>query len=334
MAKRLHNLGASAPLLIANGATSLPDPPTAWTAVPEWWNSGDGSGAIPELDVSWIAAAAVTATSTKIYAAKLFAVALANVTFTDADVDMSTNIVHKAGHGLYTGDGPFPVAFDTGDAMTGLTAAENVWVIKTDVDHVKLASTFAHALAGTAIDLDYATRAVLDLGSLAAHAIDIVVEAILPGVAGNSITIDIVFDAAAGPTLSEVGSAVTLHVKDAVTTNALLAAVLNTSTKLRVKTDTAAPATVLSAATDNFAATALAVATGTQGVTLSAASSDLRRMVGCSLGTFGTLTLDVQQGVTETINHRPEVVAYGVSAGLSGAVATSVRLDPVADVEA
>lgn len=100
-------------------------------------------------------------------------------------------------------------------------------------------------------------RAALDLATLAAGAIDLVVEAIEVGADGNDVSLDIVFDASAGPTLSEVGDAVTLHVKNGVTTNSLLAAVLNTSTVLRVRTDTVTGGHVLSSASDNFAATNL-----------------------------------------------------------------------------
>lgn len=330
MAQRLANPGEDATLLVASGATDLPFPPVVWGLVPDAWSNSE-MGVVPEFDLTLRSVAAVTWTDVIVYAGKRFAVVLADAALDDGDVDVATNEFGKVAHGYKTGDGPLEVTPDVGDElMTGLAEDTAYYAIRVDADNFKIATSIANSIAGTAVDVDYATRAELDLATLAAGNIDLVVEAINPGVAGEAITLDIVFDAAGAPTLSEVGNAVTLHAKNNVTTNGLLAAVLNTSTKLRVKTDTATPGYVLQSATDNFAATNLAVATGSVGFTF-AATDDAKRFYWSDILEVGTVDLDVQLSRTITVPHRPNVVAYAVGGTPGGAVATTVEGCAVVD---
>jgi hypothetical protein len=75
---------------------------------------------------------------------------VADSTFTaEADDDTLTDTAH----GLLTGDGPVRVSNSGGALPTGLSAGTDYWVIKIDADKMKLASSRANALAGTAIAL-------------------------------------------------------------------------------------------------------------------------------------------------------------------------------------
>lgn len=68
-------------------------------------------------------------------------------------VDTATDQLTIAGHGLVTGDGPAAVRNVDGALPTGLAAVTDYWVIRVDANTVKLATSSANALAGTAIDI-------------------------------------------------------------------------------------------------------------------------------------------------------------------------------------
>lgn len=71
-------------------------------------------------------------------------------TFTaEADDDTLT----ASAHGLTTGHGPVTVANGGGALPTGLAAATSYWVIRLTANTFKLATSFANAMAGTAIDI-------------------------------------------------------------------------------------------------------------------------------------------------------------------------------------
>lgn len=329
MAKRLADIGDGGALLVADGVTELPFPPTSFGVVPDAWGGGGpgGIGVVPTLDVHFIAVDDLQLSDVHIFAGKRFGVDLVAVNPDEGDLDAAADEVTVTGHAFFTGDGPLNPAPDATLMPSGLDEETGVYVVVVDPNTIKLATSVANALNGDVIDLDDPRRAELDLASLAAGNIDLVLEAILPGVAGLAITIDIVFDAAGAPTLSEVGNAVTLHVKDNVTTNGDLAAVLNTSTKLRVKTDTVTPAYVLQAATDNFAATNLAFS-GSYSWTLTPAAA-VRRFHWSDLGSLGTLTLGAQRSATVSIDHRPGVVAYAATGTFDGVVEATIQMDPI-----
>lgn len=103
--------------------------------------------------------------------------------------------------------------------------------------------------------------AALDLGTLGTGALDTVLGATTAGAAGNSITVALVADSAlgAGVTISRVGTALTVHVEDGVSTVAQVEtaiAALAGADDLAGVTTAGTAATVLTAA-DAFAATAL-----------------------------------------------------------------------------
>ena len=107
--------------------------------------------------------------------------------------------------------------------------------------------------------VDSGVKASLDLGTLAAGNLDTVVEATVPGPTGNAVTVAAVGDRIDGTvTIQEVGTAVTIHYDDDVSTVAQVeASITANSTLIDVRT-AGTGATVLNAGTDDFAATALA----------------------------------------------------------------------------
>lgn len=219
MAKRLADIGSGGNLVIVEAVTALPFPPALGDVVlvPAGWNNG--TGVVPELDLHFRAAGTVDLTTPIIYQGRQFSVALDAADLDDSDVDFSTSEFSKTAHGYLTGDYGFTAAADEGDALlTGLAVDTPYFVIKIDDDTFQLASSLANAFAGTEIEVDIPLRAELDLGTLAAGNIDHIVEAIDPGVAGEDITIDVVFDGVGAGSLTELLTAVTLHVQNNVTT--------------------------------------------------------------------------------------------------------------------
>src|SRR5262249_40623428 len=67
--------------------------------------------------------------------------------------DSATDELHAVGHTLKNGDGPVRVSNSGGGLPTGLLAATDYWVIFVDVDNIKLATSQANAIAGTAINI-------------------------------------------------------------------------------------------------------------------------------------------------------------------------------------
>jgi hypothetical protein len=87
-----------------------------------------------------------TATSTTLLGDVLATSNSATFTVTIA----SPGVVSLTGHGLLTGDSVYLTT--TGALPTGLAVSTTYWVIKIDADSFKLATTFANAVAGTAIN--------------------------------------------------------------------------------------------------------------------------------------------------------------------------------------
>lgn len=72
-----------------------------------------------------------------------------------AGVDPATDQLNIVAHGLNTGDGfmtPF-VAPGFGAIPGGLAALNDYWAIVVDANHIKLASSSANAMSGTAVDI-------------------------------------------------------------------------------------------------------------------------------------------------------------------------------------
>ncbi len=69
-------------------------------------------------------------------------------------INTTTDVLTIVNHGLTTGDGPIQVA-STGTIPAGLTALTNYWIIwpGTSSNELKLATSFANAIAGTAVDI-------------------------------------------------------------------------------------------------------------------------------------------------------------------------------------
>jgi hypothetical protein len=93
---------------------------------------------------------ALNAVAGRNFAAAFAALVYPDKTFT---ADASTDTITIVAHGLTTGDGPFQVSNAGGGLPSGLAAATNYWVIVTGVDTLKLATSLANAIAGTAIDV-------------------------------------------------------------------------------------------------------------------------------------------------------------------------------------
>jgi len=75
---------------------------------------------------------------------------VSNITFTgEADDDTLT----ATAHGLATGAGPFQLTNSGGGLPGGLTALTSYWIIRTGTNTFQLATSYANALAGTAVAL-------------------------------------------------------------------------------------------------------------------------------------------------------------------------------------
>ena len=70
--------------------------------------------------------------------------------FVAADVNVTDNTITEAAHGLITGQ---RVAATTNGTLPAPLAATNYYVIKVDVDTIKLATSQANALAGSEINI-------------------------------------------------------------------------------------------------------------------------------------------------------------------------------------
>lgn len=68
-------------------------------------------------------------------------------------VDFTTDQLTIAGHGLVTGDGPAATRNIGGALPAPLVGVTDYWIIRVDANIIKLATSSANALAGTAINL-------------------------------------------------------------------------------------------------------------------------------------------------------------------------------------
>jgi hypothetical protein len=89
----------------------------------------------------------------------------AALTFTPygPDVDTPTDIIHLASHGLTTGD---RIKVDSpGTLAGGLSDSTSYYAIVTDANHIKVATSFGNAQAGTAVDLTSTGTGTLNVSS-------------------------------------------------------------------------------------------------------------------------------------------------------------------------
>lgn len=81
----------------------------------------------------------------------------ADLTFVDADVNVTTNLITETAHGMTSGDGPYRLSNAGGALPTGagIAADTNVWIhVPTgNANQFGLATSKANALAGTLIDI-------------------------------------------------------------------------------------------------------------------------------------------------------------------------------------
>lgn len=63
----------------------------------------------------------------------------------------ATNHIDLTAHGFLTGDGPIRLEEGNGDLPDGYAEDTDYWVVKVDADDFKVATTYANAIAGTAV---------------------------------------------------------------------------------------------------------------------------------------------------------------------------------------
>jgi hypothetical protein len=139
--------GSTDPLPIQTAVASLPMPPTAYGALPAFWNYSVGGVAEFELDI-W-ASATAQLTLGEIVAAIPHPLVYADNALTS--VDHTADTLTKTAHALKTGDGPIQLT-TSGTLPAGLATATNYWAIRSDANTIKLASSLLNALSLSAID--------------------------------------------------------------------------------------------------------------------------------------------------------------------------------------
>lgn len=75
---------------------------------------------------------------------------LSNIDFTAAN---ATETMTATAHGLVTGQGPYQLTNSGGGLPAGLSVLTNYWIIRTGADTFQFASSYANALAGTAVTI-------------------------------------------------------------------------------------------------------------------------------------------------------------------------------------
>lgn len=102
-------------------------------------------------------AAALNLTAVNVKAAKGHGIFVSTIvatpaakTFVDANVSVANDTITITAHGYATG---LKAAATTSGTLPGGLSATNYWVIKVDADTIKLATSAANALLGTAVDI-------------------------------------------------------------------------------------------------------------------------------------------------------------------------------------
>ena len=73
-------------------------------------------------------------------------------TFVDGDVSVAGDTITETAHGLVTGNGPMFLS-TTGALPGGLDSSTSYWSIRVDDNTIKLATSYANAIAGTAVNI-------------------------------------------------------------------------------------------------------------------------------------------------------------------------------------
>lgn len=145
---RLQYVSGSHDVTLLN-ATTAPFPPVSFGAVPDAWKTN--GAVVPTFDVDlWAAGASGALTSVLLYAARRIALVYADKVFTAAN---STNLFTATTHALITGDGPLYVSNAGGALPAGLSATTAYYAIYVSANTFKLATSYADAGAGTAVDI-------------------------------------------------------------------------------------------------------------------------------------------------------------------------------------
>lgn len=107
-----------------------------------------------------------------------FSILLPTTDIVASAITTGTDAITSVGHGSLTGAGPYlPATTGTLPTGTGIAAGTNLWVIRVDDDNIKLATSYANAIAGTAIDITAAGSGTFTLTRtgndvLVAHVVD------------------------------------------------------------------------------------------------------------------------------------------------------------------
>jgi hypothetical protein len=134
-------------LAICEAVRSFPNPPTGDGANVEHWDVGESGAAVPMVELTIIAGAAVELAA----GAMLVAEEVHNTYPEESEAVTLTNgseIVNLAAHGFKTGDGPVRLS---GTLPAQLSLTTEYWVIRVDADTFQLALSRANALAGTEV---------------------------------------------------------------------------------------------------------------------------------------------------------------------------------------
>lgn len=145
--RKIHNLGDGAAVTICSAQSALAFPPTVYGLVPAWWSL---SGVVPEIDVEIWNDATGNLTAAELFGAALHPGVIADDDFTATH---GTDTFTAASHGLLTGDGPIRLTNSGGALPAGLATATDYYVIRSSANDFKLATSFANALAGTAVEI-------------------------------------------------------------------------------------------------------------------------------------------------------------------------------------
>lgn len=138
----------SAPLTILTAADAAPTPPTEAAVLPDWWYRSDSTVETVELNL-W-SSQATTLTNAALVAAVTHEHEFTGTAFDS--VDHTVDQLTMTDHGLRTGDGPLRLT-TTGTMPNGLDAETNYWIIRTGASTLKLATSLANALTGTAVEI-------------------------------------------------------------------------------------------------------------------------------------------------------------------------------------
>jgi hypothetical protein len=166
MSNRILQTGSASAvqLVAAKGSAFAGESPTALdlAVVPASWGNND-IGIVPEFDLNVWGAAALDLTALELLAMipRLGAVANDAVDL----VDFANNELDLTSHAYKTGDGPFTLT-TAGTLPTGLELLTHYWIIYVNSGSIKLATSRANALAGTAVtfsDAGASTHTIVDV---------------------------------------------------------------------------------------------------------------------------------------------------------------------------